>query len=61
MTIRLIGCRKAAMVLFSKLSFIFSCFSDPFDSRRGILLGTMLTCIVVLVVAMVMGVVALQL
>ena len=49
------------MVLFSKLSFIFSCFSDPFDSRRGILLGTMLTCIVVLVVAMVMGVVALQL
>ena len=58
MTMKLIGCPKAAVVLFSKLSFIFSCFINSFESRRGISLGMMLTCILVLVVPMVKSIVA---
>ena len=49
---------KAVMMSFSKLNFIFACFIDSFANKRGILLGTMSTCILVLVVPMVMGIVA---
>ena len=52
------GCPKVVMVSFSKLSFIFARFIDSFESERGILLETMSTCILVLMVPMVMGIVA---
>ena len=46
------------MVSFSKLSLIFALFTDSFESRRGILLRIMSTCILVLMVPMVMRIIA---
>ena len=58
-TTRLMDYPKTLIVLYLKLSHKFICFIESCESRRGILLGTMSTFILVLVVPMVMGIAAL--
>ena len=55
---KITDCPKAVIVSFSKFSWLFPRFIESFESKSGILLGTMSTFILAHVVPIIIGMVA---